>query len=391
MALSSFFSRASGLLILLVVISGCGTGQPSRPKQGNKIIAQQVCATDVQVFREFPGRVSAALVAEVRPQVSGIVTERLFVEGSQVAAGDVLYRIDPQEYQAAYDKAKGELALANADLDAAAKRVARHNTLIKSKAVSQQDFDDSRAEYNRIKARISSMEAALSSAKINLERTYMRAPISGFIGRSAITPGALVVAEQPEAMATIRDMENIYVDVKMPAAEWLALKCNTEIEDQSQVSVRMIMENGEAFSSPKTGEEIAGKILFTDMEVDPRTGTINMRAIFPNPDKLVPHGMYARLRLGKTVKHSILVPSRAIRHDTSGNPYVFRLRQTSGNDSYVAEKQLISTPLTMDNNTLVKSGLDNSDKIVVDGFVMAGQTVPAENIGYTKADSSNLE
>lgn len=391
MNISLFLFRLIGIWMLLFAISGCGTERAPKPKQGKSIVTQQVCATDVQVFREFSGRVSAALVAEVRPQVSGIVTKRLFVEGSHVAAGSVLYNIDPKAYQAAYDKAKAELALANADLDAAAKRVARHNNLIKSKAVSQQDFDDSRAEYARIKARISSMEATLSSAKINLERTYMRAPISGFIGRSAITPGALVVAEQPEALATIRDMENIYVDVKMPVAEWLALKGNTEIEEQSQVSVRMIMENGEAFSSPKTDEEIDGEILFTDMEVDPRTGTINMRAIFPNSDKLVPHGMYARLRLGKTVKHSIFVPSRAIRHDTSGNPYVIRLRQTPGNDNYVAENQPISTALTMDNKTLVKSGLDNGDRIVVDGFVVAGQTVPAENIGDTKADCSNLE
>lgn len=390
MNISLFLFRLIGIWVLLFAISGCGTDQAPKTKQGKRIVTQELCATDVQVVREFPGRVSAALVAEVRPQVGGIVTERLFTEGSHVAAGAVLYRIDPKAYQAAYDKAKAELALANADLDAAAKRVARHNNLIKSKAVSQQDFEDSRAEYARIKARIASMEAALSSAAIDLERTHVRAPISGFIGRSLITPGALVVAEQPEALATIRDMEKIYVDVKMPVAEWLALKGNPGIEEQSQVSVRMIMENGETFSNPKTGKEIEGEILFTDMEVDPPTGTINMRATFPNPDKLVPHGMYARLRLGRTIKHSILVPSRAIRHDISGNPYVIRLRQTPGSDNYVAEQQPILTVLTTDNKSLVKSGLENGDRIVVDGAVVTGQPVSSENIIDTKADCPNL-
>ena len=390
MNISLFLFRSIWIWTLLFAISGCGTEQAPKPKHDKSIVTQQLCATDVQVVREFPGRVSAALVAEVRPQVGGIVTERLFTEGSHVAAGTVLYNIDSKAYQAAYDKAKAELALANADLDAAAKRVARHNNLIKSKAVSQQDFDDSRAEYARIKARIASMEAAFSSAAIDLERTHVRAPISGFIGRSAITPGALVVAEQPEALATIRDMEKIYVDVKMPVAEWLALKGSPGIEEQSQVSVRMIMENGEAFSIPKTGEEIDGEILFTDMEVSPRTGTINMRTIFPNPDELVPHGMYARLRLGRTLKRSILVPSRAVRHDTSGNPYVIRMRQTPENDNYIAEKLEISTCLTVDNKTLVKSGLDNGDRIVVDGAVVPGQSVPSENMLDAKADCSNL-
>ena len=378
---------SSSILFLIFLLGACNAEQTLKTAPSPRIVAEQVSRQEVQKALEFPGRASAIMEAEVRPQVSGIVTERVFSEGSHVRAGDVLYQIDTKEYQAAYDKAKGELSLAKADLEAAEKRVARQAVLLKSKAVSQQDYDDSRAEHSRIQARIAMMEAALTESSLNLERTTLIAPISGFIGKSAISPGALVVAAQSEALATIRDMGMIYMDVKIPVAQWLEIRGKTGKEAQSPMSLRLIMENGNTLTNRKTGKEIEGEIIFTDMEVNPDTGTINMRASFTNPDELVPHGMYGRLKIAEIIKEAILIPTRAIKYDTSGNPYIFVMLQTPEEDNLVAEKRFISTGLAIGNKTLVLNGLNDGEVVVIDGAVFVGQMIPSDHILFTNTDN----
>ena len=379
---SSFF-----LLICIFLLSACGTEQSLKTGHAPRIVTQKVSKQDIQNVLEFPGRVSAIMEAEVRPQVGGIVTERLFSEGSHVTAGEALYRIDPKEYQTAYDKANGELLLAKADLEAVEKRVARQTVLLKSKAVSQQDFDDSRAELARTKARIATMEAALDEAALNLERTTLRAPISGFIGKSNISQGALVVAAQSEALAIIRDLETIYMDVKMPVTQWLELRSKLKNEGHSPVSLCLIMENGNILANKKTGNEIKGEIIFTDMEVNLNTGTINTRTCFPNPDELVPHGMYGRLKIEETIEQAILIPTRAIRHDISGNPFIFVMTQNPTGDSFITEKRFIITDLAIGNKTLVRKGLNEGDIIVIDGSVDEGQEIPSKNMLFSNTDN----
>jgi len=296
----------SALLAAGMMVTGCGkktagTPPPSGPPEVGVVTIQ---LQRVALTTELPGRTSPHLIAEVRPQVSGIIQKRLFTEGSDVTAGQVLYQIDPATYQAAYASAKAALARAEANLIPARLKEERFRDLVKVKAVSQQDYDDASAAIKQAEADVASAKAAVETARINLAYTRVTAPISGRIGRSTVTDGALVTANQPTALATIQQLSSMYVDVTQSSSELLILKRNLasgllKNNGSAQARVKLLLEDGSAYPLP-------GTLKFSEVTVDQSTGSLTLRAVFPNPQQLLLPGMFVRAILegGSTSRRS---------------------------------------------------------------------------------------
>ncbi len=272
--------------------AGPGGMPPAGPAEVGVVTLQ---ARPVTLSSELPGRTVSTVVAEVRPQVGGIVRERLFTEGADVKAGQVLYRIDPASYQAAVDSARAALAKARANVDTLRPKAARYAELAEIKAVAQQDTDDALAALRQAEADVASARAALDSAAINLAYTRVTAPVSGRIGKSAVTPGALVTAGQATALATVQQVDPIYVDLTQSSADALRLRRAFEAGQlrqagRNQAAVSLILEDGSRY-----GRE--GRLQFTDITVNEGTGTMALRAVFPNPRGELLPGMYVRAAL----------------------------------------------------------------------------------------------
>jgi len=367
---------ASGLPLSAVLVAAaalaaaCGK-PPAGPPQGPAEVGVVTMAPEkVVLTTELPGRTSSYLVAEVRPQVNGILRERAFEEGSDVKAGDLLYRIDPAPYEAAFEQAKASLAMAEANLPAARSRAERLKGLVAIHAVGQQDYDDAAAAAMRAEASVAAAKAAVESARINLSYTPIRAPISGRTGRSSVTVGALVTAYQPVPLATIQQLDPIYVDVAQSSAELLRLQKSLNggalTRDASWSRVKLVLEDGTPYSR-------AGKLKFREVTVDPTTGSVTLRMVFPNPDHVLLPGMYVRAVVEEGVlSDAILVPQQGVSRTPKGEPYALVV----GKEGKV-EQRMLTVDRAIGDRWLVTGGLAAGEQVVVEGTqrVRAGADV----------------
>uniref|UniRef100_A0A831XKY2 Efflux RND transporter periplasmic adaptor subunit n=1 Tax=Geobacter metallireducens TaxID=28232 RepID=A0A831XKY2_GEOME len=374
---------AAGLLAAALTATGCGkksngTPPPSGPPEVGVVTVQP---QRVELTTELPGRTSPHLIAEVRPQVSGIIQKRLFTEGSDVKAGQVLYQIDPATYQAAHAGARAALARAEANLIPARLKEERLRDLVKIKAVSQQDYDDASAALKQAEADVAAARAAVETARINLAYTRVTAPISGRIGRSAVTDGALVTANQSAALATIQQLGTMYVDVTQSSAELLKLRRNLasgllKNSGAAQARVKLLLEDG-------TPYPLTGTLKFSEVTVDQSTGSITLRAVFPNPRQILLPGMFVRAIVEEGVsEQAILVPQRGVSRNPKGEATVLVV----GADEKV-EPRVITVARTVGENWLVSHGLKAGDRVIVEGIQRAkpGTTVRAVPFGAAPA------
>jgi len=355
------WSVAPAALLVALSWTGCGR-QQSPPPPTPEVAVMTVEHQQIVSTTELPGRTAAYRVAEIRPQVNGLIQKRLFTEGADVKAGDVLYQIDPAPFQAALDNAKAALGRSEASLPSIRARTERYKDLVTEKAVSQQDYDDAAAALRQNEADIQSWEAAVKTARINLAYTRVTAPISGRIGRSSVTEGAIVTAYQPMALATIQQLDPIYVDVQQSTTELLRLQRRLDNGqlDQSgsgQQKVKLIMADGVPYS-------LEGTLQFRDVTVDPGTGSVTLRAVFPNPEAVLLPGMFVQAVIKEGInEHEILIPQQAVSRDHKGDPFALIVG---------AEDQAQQRPLTLDraidDQWLVTEGLEPGDRVIVEGL-----------------------
>jgi multidrug efflux system membrane fusion protein len=330
--------------------------------------------------QSLPGRSVAYMVSDVRPQVAGIIQKRLFTEGQEVKAGDVLYQIDPRSYQASYDSAQGELAQAEAAVLSARPKAERYRALVAADAVSKQDGDDAIATLRQDEAAVVAAKASLQSAKINLDYTRVTAPISGRIGTSTYTPGALVTASQDTALTTIQQLDPIYVDLTQTSAQLLALRKQLDSGALKAVDgkaeVKIVLEDGSTYTR-------TGTLEFVGTSVDTGTGNVSLRAVVPNPDRLLLPGSYVRALLPMAINDSaILVPQGAVTRNTKGEATV----KLVGDDGKVVER-VVQVGDAIKDQWVVTSGLKAGEKLIVDGGskVSAGQAVKVGQVGTSQA------
>jgi membrane fusion protein, multidrug efflux system len=368
-----YFATALALSVVLPT-GGCGDRKQSPgPPPVPEVAVVTVRPEQVELTTELPGRTSAYRVAEIRPQVNGIVLKRMFREGSDVTSGAVLYQIDPAPYQSALANAKASLSRAEANLPAVRSRADRYKDLISDKAVSQQDYDDAAAALKQAEADVEYWKAAVETARINLEYTRVTAPISGRIGRSAVTEGALVTAHQPLALATIQQIDPIYMDVPQSTAELLRLKNRLKAGylDQSganQKKVQLLLEDGTTY--PKEGT-----LEFQDITVDPTTGSVILRIVFPNPQGVLLPGMFERAVVKEGVnRRAILIPQQSVSRDPKGTPSV--LVVDAGGK---VQPRVLGVGRAIGDKWLVLSGLASGDRVIVEGSqkVRPGASVKA--------------
>jgi len=359
---------AVGVLVAGLLAGGCGKGKAPASQQAGgppEVGVIQVTPQSVTLTTELPGRTSAHLVAEVRPQVGGIIQKRLFTEGSDVKAGQVLYQIDPSTYKAAYASALATQARAEANLIPARLKEQRFRDLVKIKAVSQQDYDDANAALKQAEAELASSKAAVETARINLAYTRVTAPISGRIGRSSVTDGALVTASQANALATIQQLSTMYVDVTQSNAEMLKLKQQLasgllKNGGAAQARVRLLLEDGSAYPLP-------GILKFSEVTVEQSTGSITLRAVFPNPKQILLPGMFVRAILDEGENpQAILVPQRGVSRNPDGNAAVMVV----GAGEKV-EQRVIKVARTVGDSWLVSEGLKPGDRVILEGIQKA--------------------
>lgn len=335
-----FMVAVAGMLAL----GGCQRAQPKPPPPaaGYVVIREQA----VPFVAELPGRTTPFAVSEVRPQVSGIIQKRLFVEGSIVNPGQALYQIDPAPYQAAYDNAAATLA-------AARSKASRYASLYKQNAIAAQAYDDAEAAYKQALA-------AVSAARINLNYTRIVAPIGGRIGASSVTQGALVTAQQATALAVISTLDPIYVDIDQSSAELTALRRDIAAGRLSRggtAAVRLTLNDGSAYP-------LEGRLQFTDVTVDPSTGAVRLRALFPNPDGFLLPGLYVRATLTQgIVPRGILAPQHGVARNEKGDPIALVI----GGDN-VARLRTLRTGRTVGADWLVLDGLKPGDRMIVEGL-----------------------
>ena len=358
---------------LALVLSACGDGKNKAPPAAKppEVGVVTLSLRSETLSSELPGRTSASLSAEVRPQVSGIVQQRLFTEGARVKAGQVLYQIDPSSYRAALASAKAALAKSQAAARTAAANAERNAELVKIDAVSRQVAQESSAQAAQAQADVAAAQAAVDNAQINLAYTQVKAPIGGYVSLSTVTPGALVTANQAAALTTIVQLDPINVDVTQSTAELLALRRDVEAgryEGMSQgtLTVKLLLEDGSAYPQP-------GQLAFSGLIVNPGTGGVTLRASVPNPNGVLMPGMYVRAVLPTGVQpKALLIPQQAVQRDPSGRANVWRVD---------AGDKLTRVPVALSraigNQWLVDEGLSAGDRIVVDGFqrVRAGIAV----------------
>ena len=355
--------------IALVSLAACGQGQQQPPGQGAPPVGYVIVKEEpVTLTTELPGRTTAYETSDVRPQVNGIILARLFQEGDVVAKGQALYRIDPAPYQAQVANARAALARAQAAIASSAALARRYGELVKINAISRQDYENAVTSAEQARADVAAQQAALHSATIDLGRTTVRAPISGRIGRSVYTTGALVTASQANALATIQRLDPIYVDIQQSSADLLKLRqqiLSGQVASEGQARVKLKLEDGSTY-----GPE--GTLRFADVTVDPNTGSQTIRAQFANPNGLLQPGMYARAQLAQgTQRQGMLVPQRGVSRDERGNATVLVVGQ--GNK---VEPRVIQTERVIGDAWLVTGGLKPGDKVIVEGAMMLRPGIP---------------
>jgi len=367
-------SRNAALAAIALTLAACGQGKGGAAGQGHggpTPVGVIVAKTEpVTLTSELTGRTSAYLVSEVRPQVSGIVKARLFQEGGYVRAGQALYQIDPATYQAAYNSAAAGLAQAQAAATAAKLKADRYKGLVEINAVSKQDNDDAQAASLQAAANVAAQKAAVDSARINLNYTKVLAPISGRVGKSAVTPGALVTANQTGALATVQDLSKVYVDLTQSSADMLKLQSalnSGQLGRSGSAQVTLKLEDGSTYPVP-------GRLEFSDVTVDPTTGSVGLRATFDNPNGVLLPGMYVRAVLGKGVASGgMLIPQAAVSRDPKGNATVMVV----GAKSAAEPRQIVATQ-TVGDKWLVTSGLKPGDQVIVEGLQKVRPGAPVQ-------------
>jgi membrane fusion protein (multidrug efflux system) len=360
---------------LVLVLSACGrSGGPQG--FGNRVPDVGVVAIRYQqalMTAELAGRTSAYREADVRPQVNGIMTAQLFEQGSAVHAGQPLYQIDPAPYRAAADSAKGALANAQATLATAKAKARRYAMLLKQNAIAPQEYDDAVAAWKQALASVETATAALESANINLGYTKITAPISGRIGRSLVTVGALVTANQTNALATIDTLDPIYVDINQSTAELLALKkamASGQLTGNTPESARvsLTLEDGSTYPHD-------GALKVSEVSVDPNTGAVVLRAVFPNREGILLPGMYVRARIVEGInRRAILAPQQGVSRDEKGQPTAMVV-----DGKGIVRLKVLQAPRAIGGFWLVTAGLSPGDRLIVDGLQKArpGQPVHA--------------
>ncbi|HGB5446783.1 TPA: multidrug efflux RND transporter periplasmic adaptor subunit AcrA [Salmonella enterica subsp. enterica serovar Chailey] len=359
-----------------LALTGCDDKQDQQGGQQMPEVGVVTLKTEpLQITTELPGRTVAYRIAEVRPQVSGIILKRNFVEGSDIEAGVSLYQIDPATYQATYDSAKGDLAKAQAAANIAELTVKRYQKLLGTQYISKQEYDQALADAQQATAAVVAAKAAVETARINLAYTKVTSPISGRIGKSSVTEGALVQNGQASALATVQQLDPIYVDVTQSSNDFLRLK-------QELANGSLKQENGKAKVDLVTSDGIkfpqSGTLEFSDVTVDQTTGSITLRAIFPNPDHTLLLGMFVRARLQEGTKPTaLLVPQQGVTRTPRGDATVLVV----GADNKVETRQIVASQAIGD-KWLVTDGLKAGDRVVVSGLqkVRPGAQVKVQEI-----------
>jgi len=358
-------------LFVLLALVGCNKGAPSASQSATPVVGTyEVKSEKVSVFTELPGRVSPYLIAEVRPQINGIIQKRLFTEGGDVRAGEVLYQIDSALYKAAFDSAQ-------ANLQSIQLKAERFKELVKINAVSKQEYDDVDAAYKQA-------QAAYQTAQINLGYTQITSPISGRVGISSFTPGALVSANQLSPLTTVQQLDPIYVDVIQSSADLMRIKRALESgvlkrAGKDSVKMRLILDDNYPYA-------LEGKFQFSDVTVDAGTGSVTLRAVFPNPKHDLLPGMFVRAVLEEGVNEKgLVVPQQGVTHDSRGNATALVLNKESK-----VELRTLELGEAIGDKWVVKSGLSAGDQLIVDGVqkIKPGVTAQAAPKDSTKGTGS---
>jgi membrane fusion protein (multidrug efflux system) len=376
-----FLIFAIGFLALAACSKGGGqAGFANRvPNVGVVVIRYQ----PTLLTAELPGRTSPYQEADVRPQVNGILIKRLFEEGGIVHAGQPLYQIDPAPYQAAFDSANAALANAQANLATMRAKSERYASLLKQNAIAPQDYDDALAAWKQAQANVLQQQANLESARINLGYTKITAPITGRIGRSLVTVGALVTASQTNVLATIDTLDPIFVDINQSSSELLALEKDLAGGQLSSGSpemarVTLTLEDGSAYP-------LDGTLKFSEASVDPNTGAVVLRALFPNPKGLLLPGMYVRARIVEGMNaHAILAPQQGVSRDEKGEPTALVV-----DNHGIARLRILQASRAVGNSWLVTAGLAPGDKIIVDGLQSVQPGAPVHAVPAAATPSAS--
>lgn len=370
-----------------VFLTGCGRspaegGSPAAPVPQVTVVTLK--SQPVNLTRELPGRTRAFVVAEVRPQVSGIVKRLMFTEGGMVKVGQALYELDDSSYRAQYDSAQASLRKAQAGMHVAEMAARRSRQLIQTHVISAQDNENAIAAEAQAQADVGVAQAAVESSRVNLAYAHIVAPISGRIGKSSVTQGALVTANQAEALAAIQQLDPIYVEVKQSSSDWLTLKQAIEAgrarSDEAGTTVKILLENGTAYGYD-------GKLQFADITVDPATGTFLLRAIVPNSRLLLLPGMYVRAVVSEgELTDGVLVPQQAVTRDPKGNARAWVVDQKG-----TVESTVIHVAHTVDDRWLVDDGLVAGDRVIVEGSQKVTPGLSVRAVEQTPAGMARAE
>ena len=373
----------SGLVLAIsLTLTGCDKPQPPAPqKAATPVTVVTVKTQKVSITAELPGRTSPYTIAEIRPQINGIVQQRFFRGGEDIKAGATLYQIDPALYKAAFDSAQATLAKVQANLVTVKLKADRYRELVKINAVSKQDFDDANAALMQAEADIVAAKAALGIARINLEYTRITSPISGRIGITTVTPGALLAANQALALTTVQQLDPIYVDVIQPSAEFMRMKHALESGQLKRAGpdaakVKLRLDDNQYY-------DLEGTLEFSDVTVDQGTGSVTLRAVFPNPKHDLLPGMFVRAILEEGVnEQGLLVPQQGVTHDARGHATALVL----GTDGKV-EQRVLELGDAVGDKWTVKSGLNVGDRLIVEGLqkVRPGASAQAVSIDASSA------
>lgn len=360
--LMHYFIKLAIATSLISFISGC---EQEPANLSHKMPPAEVGITNIvtqpqAILVTLPGRSQAFLQAEVRPQVSGIILNRGFIEGGLVEKGQSLYQIDAETHQAVFESTLADLASANANLYATKAKINRFEQLLESNSISEQEFDEAQASYQMALAKLSVAKAAVNTAKINLQYTKVKAPIAGRIGRSAVTVGALVTANQSQNLALIQQLDPIYVDVVQSSTQILSLKAklrNGELQVPENAEVELTLEDGTKYPH-------LGLMQFSEVQVDENTGSVTLRAQFPNPEGLILPGMYLQAKINLGIDPTaILVPQKAITRNIKGQAIAMIV-----NDENIVETKVVITDQVINNQWRVTKGLTTGDKVIISGF-----------------------
>lgn len=355
---------AAGIaLAALLLLVGCQNGKGSETKSApiTEVATVTIQPQPVELTTELPGRTSAFRVAEIRPQVNGIIQKCLFQEGSDVKAGQPLYQIDPAPFKVAYDSAKASLGKAGANLPSVRARGERYRELLADNAVSRQDYEDAAAAVAQAQAEIAYWKAAVDAARINLDYTRVTAPFAGRIGRALVKTGTLVTAYQPAALATIQQLDPIYVDVVQSSAELLRLRRNLETgrlsaDGENRKKVRLFLEDG-------TPYPVEGTLEFADVTVDPTTGSFSLRIVVPNPGHQLLPGMFVRAIVKEGIaEQALLVPQQGVSRNPKGEPFALVVDETG-----TVQQRMLTLNRAIGDQWLVATGLSAGERLIVEG------------------------